>query len=461
MSDLDYRKLLDAFGDAVVIGDRSGSIVYVNPAVEKLLGWTREELLGRPLTVLIPHKLRSRHTAGFNRVRSTRQHRVLGNVLRVPALRPNGTELALEMVLSAFRGGAGEELFIATFRAARSAVESETTPRYLHGLAVLAEQLRVGEDPSALARRLEILASAHLGACGVRLWLAASSDDLRLVNRRAIPELGEPADGMLIPSTASTPPAEAARDGRMVVDNRDGGEREWRDEHGIAVTAALPLVDGDELLGVLHFLSGDSWSEELSQALSLLGGLVASSLRERRRREEALQQASAVALGEALGELSGQVAALAPGDEVEPLLQSLVEWGIRLTGADEGSLVLRDPSSCECVVRACAGYKAPITGMLVPKGMGVTALALARGAPVLIPDYQQLENAIPRIRQRGVRAALGVLLRGSDRLLGVLTLGTKQRDKRFTEDDVRRAQALADLGSLAYERARPVRALHT
>jgi PAS domain S-box-containing protein len=455
MSDLDYRKLLDAFGDAVVIGDRSGSIVYANPAVGKLLGWTREELLGSPLTLVIPHKLRSRHTAGFNRARSTRQHRVLGQVLRVPVLRPNGTELPLDMVLSAFRGGAGEELFIATFRGVASPVKAEATPRYLHGLAALAEQLRVVEDPAALARRLEILASAHLGACGVRLWLASSPDELRLVNRHSVPDLGEPANGVMSPSTASTPPAEAARTGRLHLGKEDGPGRKWLDHHGIAATLALPLLDGDELLGVIHFLSGDSWSEDLSQALSLLGGLVVSSLRESRRRKQAPRQASAAALGEALSDVSGRLAALAPDEDIDPLLESLVEWGICLTGADQGGLVLRDPSSDNWVVRACAGYKISIAGLLVPEGAGVTALAQQRSQAVVVPDYQQLENALPRIRQRGVRAALGVPVKGPERLLGVLTLGTKRRDKQFTEEDVRRTQALAGIASLAIQRAHP------
>ena len=332
-------------------------------------------------------------------------------------------------------------------------MQAQQTPRYLHGIAAIADQLRVCRDSTELASRLEILASAHLGACGVRLWLAESPDELRRINRRPIPELGETADGVLIPSTASTPPAEAARTGRLVVERGEEREREWQDQQGIAVTAALPLLDENELLGVIHFLSGDSWSEDLAHALSFLGGLIVSNLREKRLREQARQQALGAALAEALSELSRRIPAHALGDDLQPLLESLVEWAIRLTGADEGSLVLRDPSSGECVVRACAGYRSPITGMRVPEGLGVTALALS-GRPVFIPDYQQMETALPRIRQRGVRAAFAVPVKGTDGPIGVLTLGAKRRDKQFTETDLHAVQALAGLAYLALERAR-------
>jgi transcriptional regulator with GAF, ATPase, and Fis domain len=221
------------------------------------------------------------------------------------------------------------------------------------------------------------------------------------------------------------------------------------DRQGIAVSAALPLLDGDELLGILHFLSGDSWSDELAQALSLLGGIVCAVLRENRRREVESRQRAMAELGEALSELTGQLAALSSAASIDLFLEAILERGIRLTGADEGSVILRDPSSGAGAVRVCAGYKSPITGMLVPEGAGITALVLKSGSPALVSDYQLFEGALPRIRQRGVRAALGVPMRGPKQFFGVLTLGTKRRDKRFTESDLAAAQALANLASLA------------
>jgi PAS domain S-box-containing protein len=53
--------LLDILPDAVVTVDRHGRVGYVNPAVRTLLGYPREELLGQPLSVLVPPAVRERH----------------------------------------------------------------------------------------------------------------------------------------------------------------------------------------------------------------------------------------------------------------------------------------------------------------------------------------------------------------------------------------------------------------
>ena len=109
MSDLDFRHILDLTRDAVVVGDRTGRVVYANRAAETLLRWPPGELLGKPLTAFIPPALRGNHTAGFNRHRATRSARILGRTIRVPALRRDGVEIRVELTLEAHRGGAGAQ----------------------------------------------------------------------------------------------------------------------------------------------------------------------------------------------------------------------------------------------------------------------------------------------------------------------------------------------------------------
>jgi PAS domain S-box-containing protein len=58
-----FRELLEAAPDAILEVDASGSIVLVNAAAERLSGYSRTELLGRPMEILTPEELRGRHAA--------------------------------------------------------------------------------------------------------------------------------------------------------------------------------------------------------------------------------------------------------------------------------------------------------------------------------------------------------------------------------------------------------------
>lgn len=61
--------LLDILPDTVVMVDASGSLAYVSPAAQGLLGYEPEELIGRPLSTLIPEADRARHEVLVERYR--------------------------------------------------------------------------------------------------------------------------------------------------------------------------------------------------------------------------------------------------------------------------------------------------------------------------------------------------------------------------------------------------------
>lgn len=61
------REILDAAGEALVAADETGQILVANLEAERLLGWTREELIGEPLVTMIPPEDRDRHLAAFAR----------------------------------------------------------------------------------------------------------------------------------------------------------------------------------------------------------------------------------------------------------------------------------------------------------------------------------------------------------------------------------------------------------
>jgi len=95
---------------ALVSTDAAGHIVEFNPAAAKMFGRTRAEVLGRPVSeVMIPERFRHAHDAGIARLQSGGEGRVLGKRLEMHALRADGSEFPMEMVL--WRTAAGGAVF--------------------------------------------------------------------------------------------------------------------------------------------------------------------------------------------------------------------------------------------------------------------------------------------------------------------------------------------------------------
>ena len=72
---IDYKQLVDALTDAVIVADPSGAIRFWNPAAERLFGFTEAEALGNSLDLIVPERFRERHWAGYKRTMTTGQTR--------------------------------------------------------------------------------------------------------------------------------------------------------------------------------------------------------------------------------------------------------------------------------------------------------------------------------------------------------------------------------------------------
>ena len=95
-----YSQLLDAAPDAMVVVGGTGRIDLVNVQTEKLFGYTRSELIGEHLDVLIPERLRHGHGAHLAHYFERPGARPMGSGLELFGRRKDGTELPIEVSLS-------------------------------------------------------------------------------------------------------------------------------------------------------------------------------------------------------------------------------------------------------------------------------------------------------------------------------------------------------------------------
>jgi PAS domain S-box-containing protein len=92
--------LLESVPDAMVIADESGIIVHVNAGGERLFGWSRAELLGQPVEVLLPSRFRGMHQVHRSGYHAAPRARPMGLGLDLSGLKKDGGEFPAEISLS-------------------------------------------------------------------------------------------------------------------------------------------------------------------------------------------------------------------------------------------------------------------------------------------------------------------------------------------------------------------------
>src|SRR5271165_961677 len=98
-----FRALLESAPDAMVIVDQRGKIVLINSRTEEMFGYSRQELLGYSVEVLIPERFHERHLLHRTQYVSGPRKRSMGEELELFGLRKDGSEFPLEVSLSPIR----------------------------------------------------------------------------------------------------------------------------------------------------------------------------------------------------------------------------------------------------------------------------------------------------------------------------------------------------------------------
>jgi len=105
-----HRELLETAPDAVVVIDKNGVITMLNQRLEMLFGYTRQELLGKNIEMLVPEALRAGHRTKREAFVDAKDARSMGEGINMLGRHRNGSSLPVDISLSPYRSQSGNHV---------------------------------------------------------------------------------------------------------------------------------------------------------------------------------------------------------------------------------------------------------------------------------------------------------------------------------------------------------------
>ncbi|GAA2561892.1 MULTISPECIES: SpoIIE family protein phosphatase [Streptomyces] len=98
---------------ATIAADERNRIIAANGPAADMLGWHEDDLVGLPLTTLVPEHLRKRHLAGFFSLLLSGESRILGRSVPLPALHHDGHLIPVRLFIQTQETADGRTVFVA------------------------------------------------------------------------------------------------------------------------------------------------------------------------------------------------------------------------------------------------------------------------------------------------------------------------------------------------------------
>lgn len=317
-SEENYRLVVETAPDAVISIDERGAILFANPATMRLFGYGPTELIGRPLTVLMPEFLRKLHEKGFSRYLSTGQRHINWQGTELTALRKNGQEFPVEISFGEISRD-GHKLFTGFIRDISERKQAEQM-RIAHArqIAVRADvSMAFGKEESlkAILGECSEAIVRHLDAAFARIWTL--SGDGKMLELQASAGMYTHLDGphsripmgqFKIGTIAQERKPHLTND---VLNDPRISDSAWAKKEGMASFAGYPLTVGERTIGVLAMFSRKRLTSDTTETLASGADLIAQGI-ERKRAQEALLMTQAelarVSRLTTMGELAASIA---------------------------------------------------------------------------------------------------------------------------------------------------------
>ncbi len=172
VSEARFRGVLESAPDSALIIDSEGRITFANPQTEKMFGLNKNELIGKPMDILVPDRYRKVHRKHVERFNFEPHARSLNSGVELYGKRGDGTEFPAEIMLSPLKMDSGMSVLAiirdstASRMAEKALRDSEEQFRRIYESSPVAI-LNVAFDGSIL--KCNLAASKLLGYSGTEL----------------------------------------------------------------------------------------------------------------------------------------------------------------------------------------------------------------------------------------------------------------------------------------------------
>ena len=484
-----FEALAQSAPDAILTIDDRGIILSANPATERIFGHAPGELVGRPLTVLIPERMRAAHDAGVARYLRTGKRNIPWTGIQLPGLTRDGREIPLEISFGEFRDEHGRHIFSGFVRDISERVRAQqeieearaAADRALKDYATLGRIVDVALVQSTYDEMLRELLRR------LREEVAADEATVLLLDEQRQRLAVHASNGIVsaedfsvdVPMGRGVAGRVAETGQRLVLEDLSGEEvlsptlRE-----GITSLAAVPVVSAGEVIGVLHVGSRerrrftDAEVTLLEVVADRMAGVFARTRlyeSERRAREEAEEARRALAeserelrrLNAELEDRAGEERALRTlaqsitgAVRVSEVMHQIAEGALAVSGAAGAYVEQVIAPDGEVEVVATSGERTPPVGQNVPYPGSLTEEMIERREPIFLVRMEGFGAAMAPYLDRTCHgcSVLVVPLVAEQSVLGALVLLRHPEDPPFEHGVLARVRTLGDLASLSLQR---------
>ena len=290
------RMILNTAYDSIISMDARGLITDWNAQAEATFGWTRDEVLGQPLSAtIIPQRYREAHARGLSHFLSTGTGPILNKRIEIEARHRDGHEMPVEMIVAPSRCG-DTFTFDAFIRDLTPRKQAELTLRERIRFTTISAEVSVALTESlALPSVLEHCAESvrrNMDAGLVRIWTLSETEPLLELQASAGPDVaiskapcrvavGQYRIGKVAEECLPFFTDDLASDPYIC-------DAAWAKSEGMIAWAAYPLLMENRLVGVMTMHTPQPLNPATREAFASVAGQMALGI-DRRRSDETLR----------------------------------------------------------------------------------------------------------------------------------------------------------------------------